>query len=376
MPMLFACHNKDSDNIKQEIYIENISIYVNEEAKPLKITFSNNNVVPIEYTYDVKAITISNGKVSAKKEGEYIVKAKTSSYQTEFTVYCLAEKKPIKVENMYAWVGYPSSEISIVLDEEIKSTTLIYEYDKTMLNIENNKVTALKEGDTLVKVKADIYEEEFIVSCKNVDKTNTLYYNKPEWTSAASEFKDRWILEGTDNKTTIFIGDSFFDHRDFWTDFYTKYYANKDALCFGIGGTTSHTWELLTETLLSTIQAKNVVVDLGNNNIYNDGTESEKTIEDLQRFYTLLHGKMPNANIYIFSITARAYDNVFNYTQTVKNVNAALEKWAKTKSWITFIDLQDVMTIDKLKDQIHPKLEHYSYYVEALYNEGAIIEEK
>lgn len=144
----------------------------------------------------------------------------------------------------------------------------------------------------------------------------------------------------------------------------------------GIVGTRSFHWELFTQTILKDAQPKNVVINLGNNNVYNDGLldDADSTIEALQRFHTLLHGLMPNAKLYTFSITARNYDAAWDPQSVVKTINKATQKWCDGKDWITYIDLQDVMTFDKLKDNIHPMEQHYSYFVDALYEAGIDIE--
>lgn len=363
---------------QQTLTVADVEIYVGDPAAELEIEFGDpDRAEPISYDYDYTYITIHNGKVSAKKEGEVTVKATATSCETTFTVTCLPAKEMIRVDDMYAWVGYPASDISCVLSDELKGTEVYYEYDESKVSIKDGYLTALTECETSVRAVAGDYSTEFIVTCKNVDREGNLYYISSEqrWTEAAEQFRKRWDASGTNGHTTIFIGDSFFDCRYFWTDFY-EYYGMYDALCFGIGGTTSHTWELFNDTLLKDVQAKNVVINLGNNNVYNDKTDTEKTVEDLERYFTLLHGSMPDAQLYAYSITARNYDDAFDPRRTVKETNSAIAEWCETKDWITFIDMQDVMTADKLKDNIHPKLEHYSYFVDRLAQTNIQIEVK
>lgn len=367
--------------------INDMEIYVGDPATAIVATFSDESRrESISYDYDASVITIKGGKVTAKEEGVVTVTATTASCKTSFKVTCLPAREMISIADTYAWVGYPATDLSPVLADELKDETITYTYDESMVSIEGNSLTALKAGDLEVTATAGDYRTTFIVTCKEVDQSSHLYYiNKNDgWLNANDTFRTQWGVRGTDNKTTIFIGDSFFDCRSFWTDFY-EYYGAYDALCLGIGGTTSHTWEMLLTghallegrtPLLKDVQAKNVVVNLGNNNIYNDSTETEQTVEDLERFYTLLHGCMPQAKLYIYSVTARNFDSALNPRRTVKETNAALNEWCASKDWITFIDLQDVMTSDKLKDNIHPKLEHYSFFVDALASTDIEIEEK
>lgn len=364
------------EQAQQTLKIDDVELHVGDPAVDLHVTFGDESrAEPISYNYDAGIITIRKGAVSAVREGQTTVTATARTCSATFTVTCLPAREMISVSDMYAWVGYPPSEISPVLADEIASETVEYQYDESKISIENGCVTALEECDTEVTATAGGYSATFIVTCKAVDRTQHLYYMHDDWEAAATTFRAQWNAYGTDRRTTLFIGDSFFDCRYFWTDFYDTYGAY-DAQCFGIGGTTSHTWELLADTLLKDVYAKNIVVNVGNNNVYNDCTETEQTVEDLQRFFTLLHGRMPDAEIYFYSITARNFDNALDPRRTVRETNDAMADWCAGKSWITFLDLQNVMTADKLFDNIHPYLYNYCYFTDALAQTNIQIEEK
>ena len=61
---------------------------------------------------------------------------------------------------------------------------------------------------------------------------------KQEFLIAAQEFAEEYRKRANKDKTTLFIGDSFFDKRYFWTDF-EEVFAGKDAFCAGISSTTT-----------------------------------------------------------------------------------------------------------------------------------------
>lgn len=370
--MFAAC----SETYQQTLEIEDITIYALEDGTPLEITFGTPSKAEfITYEYDAAKLLIEQGMIKGYVEGTYTIKAIATSCETSFVVTVLPAKEYIVVDNMVAVVGDPAYELTIFVDESVANEEITYDYDSEIITIENNYVTALSEGEVKVTARVGKYETEFYVIAKTVDRTigKGLFYMRENegWTSAATNWRYEWDRFCTDGNTTIFIGDSFFDMRYFWTDFYS-YYGAYDARCFGIGGTTSQTWELLLlNSLLKGVYPKNIVVNVGNNNVYNDHTETEETIENLQRFFNLLHGKMPETNIYFYSITDRAYDDIYGSHTIVKQTNAAMKRWASAHEWITYIDLEDIMTYDKLKtDNIHPKLDSYAYFVEALWNSG------
>ncbi len=371
-----------SETFQQTLDIEDITIYALEEGEPLTITFGDpSKTEVITYEYDASKMLIEHGQIKGYTAGTYTVRAISASCETTFEVIVLPAKEYIVVDNLVAIVGDPACELTIFLDESVKGEEVTYDFDSDVISIENNYVTAISEGEVNVTARVGNHETEFYVVAKTIDRTvgkGYFYMRENEgWSTAASNWRYEWDKFCTDGKTTLFIGDSFFDMRYFWTDFYS-YYGSYDARCFGIGGTTSQTWELLLlNSLLKGVNPKNIVVNVGNNNIYNDHTESEETVENLQRFFNLLHGKMPNTNIYFYSITDRAYDDIYGSHTIVKQTNAAMKRWASAHYWITYIDLEDIMTFDQLKtDNIHPKLESYAYFVEALYETGIEIELK
>ena len=52
-----------------------------------------------------------------------------------------------------------------------------------------------------------------------------------------------------------------------------------------------------------------------------------------------------------------------------------MKKWAANREWITLIDTSSKLTNDMLRDNVHPKLEYYSVFVNALKDAGAVIED-
>ena len=123
------------------------------------------------------------------------------------------------------------------------------------------------------------------------------------------------------------------------------------------------------------MQPKNLVVNLGTNNLAADGDTVEGLAENLQRLFTLLHDKMPNTNIYYFSIAQRV-DTTAHATK-ISAVNALMEQWCEYKDWITFVDVEGRVSSSDLKDGLHPKDETYTnIYVPALEAAGCVVERK
>ncbi len=365
---------------QQTLSVADAQVRIGEPAVALQISFGiPEKAETIAYSYDETKISISENKVTGLAEGETTVTATAKTCGTTFKVTVLPMQYDgdlLTHENAVAWVGYPATELEYTLAAPVQNETITYTYDSSKLSIENGAVTALQEGTFEVTATVKNFSANFTVTCKTVDKSGWRYAVGEGWQTKADSLREQWELFGNDHSTTLFIGDSFFDCPTYWADFYSKYYGSYDARCFGIGGTTSCTWEVLADTLLKDVYAKNVVVNLGNNNIYNDKTDADTAIEDLERFYTLLHGRMPDAKVYVFSVTKRNIPDTAMYDDNVRIVNAAIEKWCANKKWTTYLDLQDKLTTDKLSDRVHPKAEYYSYFTDALAAAGISIEKK
>lgn len=369
-----ACGGNES---KQQLTINDLEIYLKDEPVEITAIFKDETKREyITYEYDETLVEISGNKISALKEGETTIKAKAYSCSTTFKVTCLPPC--IQIDDMYAWfntsatssIVYPESEITVKLADIIKDEPVTYTYDSDAISIVDGKVKALKQDTVQVTASAGGKSNTFLVHAHGYDPTKK---NKSEYDNKEAARRNLWEAKGTTN-STIFIGDSFFD-PDFWTNF-NSFYSGYDALLMGIGGTRSFHWDLFSQTILKDAQPKNAVINLGNNDVYNDGLldDYDATIESLQRFHTLLHGLMPNTKLYTFSITARNTTAAWDPEYVVKKINKEMKKWCEGKDWITYIDLQDVMTYDKLKDTIHPMPQHYSYFVDALYDAGIEIE--
>lgn len=289
------------------------------------------------------------------------------------------------VADVYAWLGdYPESEITAVFKDPANAEDISFEYDTTKITVSaNNTVKALIAGEVEVKAYTQNYQTTFKVYCEEVDKsyrTYNLNQGSPLWSIRKQNFESKWAMEGNAGKTTIFIGDSFFDASGFWKNFYSEYYPGKDALCWGIGSTTSYTWETMTEVMFANpnigIVPKNIVVNVGTNNVYDQNATTEETVSSLQRLYTMLHSLYPQTKIYYFNITHRMYDDAEMRYPIVNGINAQMKEWCNGKDWITFVDISDKIKFnDLMGDAIHPKLETYRYFTQALEECGIEIED-
>ena len=113
------------------------------------------------------------------------------------------------------------------------------------------------------------------------------------------------------------------------------------------------------------------MVNLGTNNFYDDGDTVEEATEGLQRLFAALHNEFPEARIYYFSIAQRVCKD---YRLQISKTNATLKEWCSEREWITFLDIEERLTEDMLRDGLHPKLDAYSLFLDALFEAGIQLE--
>lgn len=171
---------------------------------------------------------------------------------------------------------------------------------------------------------------------------------------------------------TLFLGDSFFDIRYFCEGFQEQY-AGKNAVAAGIGGATTYDWQQLAPRFFPKVSPKNLVVNLGTNNFYDDHDALEEAIQNLQALFSQLHGLLPETQIYYFSIVHREDPC---YSREIDAANAALKNWCEGKEWMHFLDIVNEMPAFALRDGVHPKPESYPIFWEKLSASGIEIAEK
>lgn len=279
----------------------------------------------------------------------------------------------LAIDDVFAWVGYPENIVIPVFSKPELAENLTYEYDASGISIdpETNYVTALKAGRYEVRAKSEHFSAEFIVRAEEVD-LNSAKFSSVNYTSAAENRAEQWASSGNDGKTTLFIGDSFFD-TGFWTGFYTESYTGKDALCLGISATTTYDWEQWLGGWLGATNPKSIVMHIGTNNVYDDGDSIFAALSAYQRMFLLMHEQFPDTHIYWFGVTQRAHDN--EKIERVAEINAKMQKWCGALDFITYIDTPSLIDKNMLKDGVHPKPENYSIFVDALDKTDIAIEE-
>lgn len=288
------------------------------------------------------------------------------------------DKGTLSIPTVYAWVDYPDADFYPVFSRPEHAEALTYTYDAEGISIdaEKNTVKALKAGAYTVTAKSDSFEAQFKVMAEAIDRTEVgangkVKFSAAEYAWQTTGYKIQWDVRGVDGETTLFIGDSFFDTA-FWSSFYEVSYPGKNALCLGVSSSTTYDWEdWITDGWLSQTKPKNIVMHMGTNNVYDDGDSAEETVSSLQRMFTMMHNAFPDVPIYWFGISQRSYDNA--KIAAVRKINRQMQAWCDARDYITYIDTPNQLKNDMLRDNVHPKVEYYSVFVDALSKTDIVI---
>lgn len=310
----------------------------------------------VSYSFEGDAISIENDRVTALKAGATVnVTATTARHSKTFKVTTVGTSSIIDYGTVNAYVGYAASPFFLTGINSNASVT--YTYDNTKLTIDQTKrtVAALQAGSFVVEIKSGDVEGKFTVNGQvsaredyNIRDSGNKEYAK---TSRLADWNDR----GTAGKTTLFIGDSFFDLRyNFWSNFYSDL-TGKDAVNGGISGTVAQEWEGgYYDVYLQYAQPKNLVINLGTNNL-GAGESATMATANLQRMLLFFHSRenLKNTQIYWFTVAPRGDINKAN---DIVQLNNKMIEWCEALDWITCVNVYPDLDVNThLKtDKLHP----------------------
>ncbi len=326
------------------------------------------HVEPIEYRYEGDAIAIVDGEVRALRPNATVsVTAKTAHHSAQFTVHTVEDADAFHIRFVTVMVGEDPVPLEIYPETNKEPIRFIGAEDALCFDPAARTVVALRAGKWMIEAQTAQTTTWFWVEAFERDPKD------PRWMPWDEDYQKELIARAQSEMTpssTVFIGDSFFDSRWFWTDFYDTY-RGKDALCYGLAGATAYDWMDLAPKLFAGVKPANLVINLGTNHLYDDGDSTDRAAAALRQWFEQLHKLLPDTKIYYFSVALRSYASPAGDTH---QLNEATRKWCEGKDWIIYLDIEAEMTADRLLDGIHPK--EYSSYIAALEKSGLVMAEK
>ena len=216
-----------------------------------------------------------------------------------------------------------------VFEYEIKNDSLCY--------IENNFVYALGEtGTTKVTAKSQHLSGTFIVNVQD-------HYNNGNAFAMAKSLGNT-ASHTTKQGTTLFVGDSFFE---FWRnktgvdENFVTAFAGYDVANVGISGTQAREWRSLRKKLIDPYQPKNVVLNIGINDVDDNGEDGESTANYIMMLCEDIWQTNPNCNIYYQSIT-RCTGYFSSKWQFTSASNEIMKANAEVNPKLHYLDIMEV----------------------------------
>lgn len=284
----------------------------------------------------------------------------------------------LTVKDMVAYVGNKPKAINYAFSIPEMAEEIEFIYNNESISIEDGKVTALAGGtSTTVIAKTAHHETTFNVKCEAVESRfvgDVNYY--------LNEQKTRNVQPGC----TLFAGDSFFDYRYFWTNFYSD--MEGDIYNTGIGATNIDGWLCYAERLIYNLKPANVVLHIGSNDFWDLHKNSNQVYSAFKKFMDDIHENLPDAHIYYFGVENRTYampqcgdwqdaEALAKSIEYLKDFNEKAAAYCAERDYLTFLDSPSYFTnengsckAEMFKDGVHPNNEEYEFYVKSLVEAG------
>lgn len=273
----------------------------------------------------------------------------------------------LTVSDVYHYKDYGPIRIETRMDgKSCDGSELYYDViDREICSVEDGYVTGLSVGTTQVYAStAGGQEVSFDVTIR--DQIEFLYN-----TEVRTRDEDFVNYAGSPQNPTLFVGDSFFDERNFWRTFYSDF---NGLHCFtvGISGSQTKHWYTAEYRLIKKYNPKNIVIHIGTNDI-ND-TSIVLTVDGyynkITAFLDTILADFPQVNVYYFGIENRNGDqagmNRFSEAVTEK----IKTEYAKDNAYFHYLDTPSIFNADPDKyvarDNIHPSVEGYKVYTQML----------
>lgn len=244
---------------------------------------------------------------------------------------------------------------------------------------ENGYFYANGESSALVEATTKYHSTTFVVTSKIFCATDGEERTKA-YLNRIRLIEQQWNSTKETNGT-VFIGDSFFDEYQFFTDFY-KLYKGQNAYCHGVSSSRIEDWNVFAKRLIYPLNPKNIVMHIGTNDMFSGKEQPINMLSELKNLFDELIQRLPEVNLYWFAIEPRTYginSNKFDeYSFNVINeMNLLVKNYCETDERFHYLDISNHcykgnMIVDSnfFKDGVHPQNDKYLLYCQELINNG------
>lgn len=270
----------------------------------------------------------------------------------------------LNVDYCYLLKGYTKKACLHFSKPERAEEVKYYIADPTVCDIEDDVVSGLKSGSTKVEVESEHFRASFTVYVAN----DTRFGSKV--LARGNAYANKNYPSET---RALFIGDSFFDTDEFWTNFYTAYYGIYNCFSMGISATTASNWYFYAQRLIIPQNPENVVIHIGTNDINDDHLDGKEAFETIKALLMEIHDALPSCKIELFGIEPSVA--FAQNLEKEKATNSLSKEYAsENPEWLTYLDSPSAFSKADgsangamlRADGLHPLLKSYDVYKDLL----------
>ncbi|MBS1455606.1 MAG: SGNH/GDSL hydrolase family protein [Clostridia bacterium] len=322
-----------SEEFAATVTIENMTMNVGETKTIVPVFSDETKAEELSYSLNGNSVTVENGVITAVKEGTTEVTAYSEHYSVKFTVTVTV---PFTVENAETFEGY---FMTVKPTFNGEATQVTYTSDSENIEIDGYNVKGIAKGNATVTATDGTYTTTFTVKVKDSSeatdegKARALNVEDDRLNAVKDGLKN---FEHDEGELVLFAGDSFMDERWFFVDFYSaSRYGAKNAYTVGISSSRASGWKYMMQNFYK-YQPKAIVLHIGTNDLFDGGLTKDVILKNLDTLLSMSNENMPNTHIYWWTIEQRIGQE--NYNPIIKEINAAMVKYAADKEWLDVID--------------------------------------
>ena len=311
----------------------------------------------ITYSYDTSKITINGNTVTGKvAESIVTVTATTAHLSTTFKVTVGKDYGTLTIADITTYNGFYAKATPVFSKT---SESITYSFDTSKLSVSGNAFTGKSVGTFTVTAKTDHLSTTFNVTVKNTD-----YLDRGGYQNGSTGFLNTFdsFKNGLQNyihdsgELAMFIGDSFFDSRYFFTDFYERF-AYENAYTLGVSSSKADQWEWYIQKLYAE-NPRSIVIHIGTNDIFDGGQNANQVTETLKRLFNNIKENLPQTKVYWFSIEPRRGAGDANGNAIAVQVNNNIKSYLSTNKIAVYMDSYTFFNANQndtyYRDTVHP----------------------
>ena len=340
----------------------------------------------IAVTYSITSgsgnITISGNTVTgAKASTTATVKATTAKGTSATFTVTVGADYTFTVGNITTYKGFyeiPTPKFTVAANAQ----DITYTTTSSNVSISGNKITG-KVANSTATVTAKTAKgtsATFTVTIGSDDYFKSVFNASflPYFNTVQTNLTNKTGYNSND--LTLYIGDSFFDYRNFFTEAFNAMYSGANAESWGISSSLAKQWVWFIQKTYSYNPTK-IVAHVGTNDIWDtygpngsnilasasNGSANYNTIVNnvtalLKDLFNKIHTNLPNTKVYWYSIEPRLYADAANGNAIAIAINNNIKSFASSNSsWLTYLNSNPIFAGDTSLycDEVHPNLAGY-----------------